>query len=710
MNTYQIVTDRIVAMLEAGAAPWSRPWKTGADGATISGFQRPLRINGAPYRGVNTINLWAAGQAAGYRSAYWMTYKAAREYGAFVRKGERAEMAFYVGRSTKVTTDDAGTESEESFSFLKTYAVFNADQIDDLPAKFYAPMAPAPIAADGRIAEVDAFARASGAVIRHGGDKAFFSPFHDIVQMPAFGAFAEPIGYYSTLLHELTHWTSMPARCARSLSGRFGDEAYAAEELIAELGAAFLCADLGLCSEPRADHASYIASWIKVLKNDNRAIFRAATLAEKAAGYLHGLADAAEPVDAPAEPVDAPAEPIAAPAEPVDAPAEPIAAPAAAKGKTITEIWNAARNADSRYRAMPTLNSAEVAYYAAMDQLYARLAADAPRDTIAHYLRKGWRPKLDWFAPAAPVDAPAEPIAAPVDVAPIAAPAEPIAAPVDVAPIAAPAEPIAAPVDGATFIRAGYGFNVGYDFARLRVDTPIELAPNEFARPGEFIGYIAGDPTSSLGFLRAPRVRVLITRAALGRVVAPAEPIAAPVDAPAEPVDVAPIAAPVDAPAEPVDAPAEPVDAPAEPVEAKAARREFLAKRRANLPGYRKAQDPCGAVPRRPVEHVARDYREWIARRDGTDSPIVPAWGVACSRVDLWHAAHQAGRPLHECAALGNPIGRADAALNDAAAQLDPAAFGLFLDAREATREADRAAARAAARQRDAAVRDRLAA
>jgi antirestriction protein ArdC len=293
VNTYQTVTDRIVAMLESGARPWAKPWVDGAP-APGGGLGRPLRVGGQPYRGVNTINLWAAAQARGFASPYWLTFKAAKQLGAYVRKGERSELAFFVGRQTRTRTDDNGQDVEDSFSFLRAYAVFNADQIEDLPVRFTADR-PAPVVIDEeRDATCEEFVRATGATIRHGGDRAFFAPSLDCIAMPAFSAFKSPADYYAILLHELTHWTAPEKRCDRTLGKRFGDAAYAAEELVAELGAAFLCADLGVSAEPRADHASYIASWIKVLKSDNRAIFRAAALAERAVGYLHGLQDAGE--------------------------------------------------------------------------------------------------------------------------------------------------------------------------------------------------------------------------------------------------------------------------------------------------------------------------------------------------------------------------------------------------------------------------------
>jgi antirestriction protein ArdC len=296
-NAYQTVTDRIIAMLETGTAPWQRSWSIGVP--TISGpITRPLRSCGKPYTGMNVLNLWAAAMMRDFRSRYWMTYKTAAGLGGQVRKGAKAELAFYVGKH--VVAAEAEDKDDKVISFMRAYHVFNCDEIDGLPARYYAtdaaPAKPAAWSHD-RNAEVDAFVAHTGAAIGHGGDRAYYMPSTDAVRMPHLAQFRDAESYYATLLHEVVHWTSAPARCDRHLGKRFGDDAYAAEELVAELGAAFLCADLAITNEPRADHASYLASWIKVLKADNRAIFRAASLAEKAAGFLHGC----QPADTAAE-------------------------------------------------------------------------------------------------------------------------------------------------------------------------------------------------------------------------------------------------------------------------------------------------------------------------------------------------------------------------------------------------------------------------
>lgn len=299
LSPYQTVTDRIVAMLEAGTPPWQRSWSVGQP--TISGpIVRPLRACGKPYTGANVLNLWAASMVRGFRSRYWMTYKGAKEAGGNVRKGAKSELAFYVGRHT--IEAEKPDQDDKTVSFMRAYCVFNCDEIDGLPARFYAAEPVAPIEPNApkhaRNAEVDGFVGHLNASLAHGGDRAFYSPAIDAVRMPHLEQFNSAESYYAILLHELTHWTSHASRCDRQLGKRFGDNAYAAEELVAELGAAFLCADLGVTNEPRADHASYIASWIMVLKADNRAIFRAASLAEKAAGFMHGQQPASEAQDA----------------------------------------------------------------------------------------------------------------------------------------------------------------------------------------------------------------------------------------------------------------------------------------------------------------------------------------------------------------------------------------------------------------------------
>lgn len=284
---YQRITERIVADLEKGVRPWFKPWSAANTEGRIT---RPRRANGEPYNGINILNLWAESIARGFVSPTWMTFKQAKGLGGFVRKGETGSLVVYASTFSKTETDEAtGQDAERDIAFLKAYSVFNTEQIEGLPERFAAVVTPRlePVARD---AAADAFFAATGAEVRNGGDRAYYAQGSDHVQMPPFEAFRDRGSYYATLAHEVTHWTKHEKRLAREFGRkRWGDAGYAAEELVAELGAAFLCADLDINPEPRPDHAAYVASWLKVLKNDYRAIFTAASYAQKAADFLHGL-------------------------------------------------------------------------------------------------------------------------------------------------------------------------------------------------------------------------------------------------------------------------------------------------------------------------------------------------------------------------------------------------------------------------------------
>jgi antirestriction protein ArdC len=199
-------------------------------------------------------------------------------------------VVFWKSVGVERVSDDGETETEDRL-IAKAYFVFNAAQVDGFDESKITKPEPAPedLTEDQRIASADAFFAATGSTVRHGGNRAFYTPGGDFIQMPQFGKFVGAESYYSVLAHEHTHWTGAKSRLDRDLRGRFGAEAYAAEELIAELGAAYLCATLGLANEPREDHAAYIARWLKVLKGDKRAIFTAASKAQAAADYLQSL-------------------------------------------------------------------------------------------------------------------------------------------------------------------------------------------------------------------------------------------------------------------------------------------------------------------------------------------------------------------------------------------------------------------------------------
>ncbi|MEJ0051702.1 MAG: zincin-like metallopeptidase domain-containing protein [Methylovirgula sp.] len=286
-DVYQKITNQIVSELEKGVRPWLKPWSAEHAAGKIV---RPLRANGMPYRGINILMLWSAAMANGFATPIWMTFKQALDLSAHVRKGEHGSLVVYADKIVRTGRDaETGEESEETIPFLKAYTVFNVEQIDGLPAHYYAKAVPRGTSIQ-RIAHADGFFAATGAIVRHGGNRAFYSPSSDHVQMPPFEAFRDAESYYATLAHECTHWTRHASRLDRDFGRkRWGDGGYAMEELVAELASAFLSADLDLTPEVREDHAAYIGSWLKVLKNDKRAIFTAASHAQRAADFLHGL-------------------------------------------------------------------------------------------------------------------------------------------------------------------------------------------------------------------------------------------------------------------------------------------------------------------------------------------------------------------------------------------------------------------------------------
>ena len=286
-DIYTRITNQIITALEQGIKPWSQPWNAAHAAGPVS---RPLRHNGQPYSGINVLTLWASSMERHFAAPIWMTFKQARELGGHVRKGEKGSPVVYANTLTRTELDEAtGEEIDQTIPFMKGYTVFNIEQIKGLPDHYYAP-AKARLNPDQRIAAADAFFTDTGADIRHGGSSAYYCPPEDYVQMPVFESFRDAESYYATLAHECTHWTRHKHRLNRDFGReKFGDAGYAREELVAELGAAFLCADLGITLEDREDHAAYIGSWLKVLRDDKRAIFTAAAHAQRAADFLHDL-------------------------------------------------------------------------------------------------------------------------------------------------------------------------------------------------------------------------------------------------------------------------------------------------------------------------------------------------------------------------------------------------------------------------------------
>jgi len=284
VDVYERVTASIVRALEQGTRPWMKPWSR-IEGEGAAGL--PLRANGTPYRGINVLLLWGAAADAGYTSSTWMTYKQAEAQGGRVRKGERGSMVVFANSFTKTETGENGQDEEREIPFLKAYTVFNVAQIDGLKELDASPV---PVLEKPQLIErAEAFITGTGAVIRHGGNRAFYAPGSDHIQLPPVQAFRDIESYTATKAHELIHWTGHASRTAREFGRRFGDSAYAIEELVAEMGAAFLCAELGVAIEPREDHASYLAHWLQVLKEDKRAIFTAASQAQKAIDWLQSF-------------------------------------------------------------------------------------------------------------------------------------------------------------------------------------------------------------------------------------------------------------------------------------------------------------------------------------------------------------------------------------------------------------------------------------
>ncbi len=287
-DIHQQVTDNIIASIEAGAGDWQMPWHRSG-----KGLNRPVNIDTHQhYRGVNILNLWVAGEIKGFGEGVWGTYKQWQNRGCQVRKGEKGSLVvFYKELEFEDQNPETGMVQVETRLMARASTVFNAEQVEGYkPEPVPVPENPAT-----PIAQAEAFVAASKALVRHGGNRAFYNSAKDFIQMPERERFlgtktSSPTeAYYGTMLHELTHWTGHKSRCAREFGKRFGDNAYAMEELVAELGAAFLCADLGITPQPRPDHASYVDHWLKVLKADKKAIFTAASQASKATDYLASL-------------------------------------------------------------------------------------------------------------------------------------------------------------------------------------------------------------------------------------------------------------------------------------------------------------------------------------------------------------------------------------------------------------------------------------
>lgn len=274
-DIYQQMTDAIIGGIDE-AGSWEPCWH---------GLNAGMPVNAASkrrYRGINILSCWVSARNRGYASQRWASFKQWQELGGRVRRGEKGTpIIFYSVKENE--------EKDERRAFIRSSYVFNAEQVEGIEAPEPAPL----LDEAARIASCEAWLaeRAHAFKLTHSDEnRAYFHPASDTVNMPAFGLFHTGEHYYSTLFHELTHWTGVKSRLARSDLDTYQGESRAREELVAELGAAFLSAEHGITHVTRADHTSYIASWLKHLKNDKRAIVTAASLASAAADYLTGLA------------------------------------------------------------------------------------------------------------------------------------------------------------------------------------------------------------------------------------------------------------------------------------------------------------------------------------------------------------------------------------------------------------------------------------
>jgi len=274
-DIYQHVTNQIIEAMEAGVSPWRKPWSGDEQGGTF-----PLRASGEPYRGINVLMLWLAAHANGFVSAHWFTFKQAKDLGAHVRKGQKSSTVVKYGTVERENDDGEAV----AIPYARAYRVFNADQIEGLPEEFCNRPEVQEDLGTRPLPEVEAFFQSVGANVTHGGARACYIPSEDRIQMPPVSAFISAQHYTATLCHEVTHWTGHRSRLDRFKAGSTKAD-YAREELIAEIGSCFLGARIGV--EPTIDEAaSYLESWLGVLKEDKRAIFKAASAAQKAADFV----------------------------------------------------------------------------------------------------------------------------------------------------------------------------------------------------------------------------------------------------------------------------------------------------------------------------------------------------------------------------------------------------------------------------------------
>jgi antirestriction protein ArdC len=291
-SLYQEITSKIIAELEQDRVPWVQPWSSNTAVVTAPlGLPRNAATS-RPYTGINVLILWIAGTERGFTTQTWLTFRQALKIGAHVRKGETGTSVVYADRfipyRERTRAAETGDDAQ-AIPFLKRFTVFNTDQCENVPTDIAPP--PEPVPQDLVLPEAEALIRATGADVRIGGHRAFYVPSGDFIQVPPPSAYFEPINWHRTVCHELGHWTGAPHRLNRDFSGGFGSASYAREELCAEMAGAFVCAALAIV--PTVRHADYLGNWLEVLREDNRAIIRAASAASKAADYLLAFRDAA---------------------------------------------------------------------------------------------------------------------------------------------------------------------------------------------------------------------------------------------------------------------------------------------------------------------------------------------------------------------------------------------------------------------------------
>jgi antirestriction protein ArdC len=285
-DLYTEITDKIIAELEAGRIPWVQPWGTGAIKTPIAMPRNASTQRG--YSGINVLILWGAVIEHGFSGQSWLTFRQALGLGGHVRKGERGTTVVYADRFVPQGERQLAAETGEepgTIPFLKRFTVFSTDQCDGLPEDVTASVVPPP--PDQIEPQAEALIAATGADFRIGGTRAYYNTSGDFVQVPPPAAYFEPINWHRTAFHELSHWSGAVSRLGRDLSGSMGSKSYAREELVAEMAGAFVCASLGIV--PTVRHADYIGSWLEVLREDNRAVVRAASAASKAADFLLGF-------------------------------------------------------------------------------------------------------------------------------------------------------------------------------------------------------------------------------------------------------------------------------------------------------------------------------------------------------------------------------------------------------------------------------------